>query len=418
LEERHVTTDNANDPFAVLEEAARRQDAEEKLSRLIGQARTRLVLSRGGDAAFWATLALRLKVKAAWEKETLSTDGKTLFCNTAFVARLSDEERVGVIAHEVAHLALSHHTRMGSRDHTLWNVAGDLVANAILTAGGFTLPGCRLLPGEGQYHDIPAGLSTEDTYQRLMDKKKDKDDGKGGGDPQGKPQSDPGGCGQVQEPGDGTEAAKGESEAEWQVAVAQARNAAKASGQVRVGLDRFVEEVLRPVVDWRQVLREFVTRRAKSDYRMTPPNRRSVGDGLYLPTIRGEELGDVVLAVDTSGSIGAAMLKVFAGEIHGILDAYEAARLTILYHDSDVKHVQQWEASDGPIKLEPKGGGGTDHRPVFEWTAREGLDAACLLCLTDLASVFPDCGPDYPTLWASTARGASAPFGQLVEVVV
>jgi predicted metal-dependent peptidase len=417
-----MTTDEGGDPFAVLEQAARRQDAEEKLAKLIGQARTRLVLSRGGDAAFWATLALRLKVKPAWDKETLSTDGKTLLCNPLFVASLTDDERVGVIAHEVAHLALAHHTRKGSRDHATWNVAGDLVINPLLIGGGFTLPSCRLIPGEGDYAAIPTGLSTEETYARLQqhqhgERQKDQPGGGKSGH-QGCGQGDPGGCGGVEEPGDGTDAAKSESEAEWQVAVAQARNAARMRGSLSAGLDRFIDAVLRPVVDWRAVLREFVTRTARNDYRMTPPNRRFVHQGLYLPVIRGDELGGVLLAVDTSGSIGGETLKVFAGEIQGVLDAYEGARLTILYHDSQVRHVQRWESSDGPIRLEPKGGGGTDHRPVFDWIAKEGLDAACLVCLTDLASVFPDRAPDYAVLWASVARGVVAPFGQLVEVVL
>jgi predicted metal-dependent peptidase len=189
-------------------------------------------------------------------------------------------------------------------------------------------------------------------------------------------------------------------------------------GSLSAGLDRFIDEVLRPAVDWRAVLREFVTRTAKNDYRMTPPNRRFVHQGLYLPVIRGDELGDVLLAVDTSGSVGDAVLKVFAGEVQGVLDAYEAARLTILYHDSKVRHVQRWETGDGPIKLEPKGGGGTDHRPVFDWIEAAGVDAVCLVCLTDMASFFPERGPDLPVLWASVAKGVKAPFGRLVEVAV
>jgi predicted metal-dependent peptidase len=410
-----MLADSADDPFAVLEEVARRR-AEEKLSRLIGQARTRLVLDKGADATFWATLALRLNVVADWSRETLSTDGKSLMCNPKFIASITDEERIGVVAHEVAHLALSHHARMGSRDRTLWNVAADLVVNVILAAGGFTLPACRLMPGEGAYGDIPVGLSTEETYQKLMDKQKqdeEKCDDQDAGD---KPKCDPGGCGGVDAPGDGSEAAKSESDAEWQVAVAQARNAAKARGQLSAGLERLCAKALEPVVDWKAMLRDFVTCKAKCDYRLTPPNRRFVSDGLYLPTVRGEELGEVVLAVDTSGSIDDESLQRFGGEVQGILDAYAKARLVILYHDSKVRHIQRWEASDGPIKLEPVGGGGTDHRPVFEWIEREGLDPACFVCLTDMASRFPAVRPDFPVLWASTVKGVHAPFGLLVEV--
>jgi predicted metal-dependent peptidase len=82
-----------------------------------------------------------------------------------------------------------------------------------------------------------------------------------------------------------------------------------------------------------------------------------------------------------------------------------------------VRRIQRWDSSDGPIKLELVGGGGTDHRPVFDWIESEGIDPACLVCLTDLSSRFPDCGPDFPVLWASVAKGTKAPFGQLIELL-
>ena len=77
------------------------------------------MLGKGGDAAFWATLALKLKVQGDWNQETASTDGRSLKCNPAWVGSLTEDERIGLVAHEVAHLALSHHTRAGSRDWKL-----------------------------------------------------------------------------------------------------------------------------------------------------------------------------------------------------------------------------------------------------------------------------------------------------------
>jgi hypothetical protein len=63
----------------------------------------------------------------------------------------------------------------------------------------------------------------------------------------------------------------------------------------------------------------------------------------------------------------------FASEAEGILQAYDCA-LTILYHDAQIQHVQTWRSTDGPLMLEPKGGGGTDHHVVFEWVAEQGVD--------------------------------------------
>ncbi len=130
------------------------------------------------------------------------------------------------------------------------------------------------------------------------------------------------------------------------------------------------------------MLREFVTRRAKTNYRLIPPNRRYVSDGLYLPTIRGEELGDIILAVDTSGSVGEKELQDFGSEIQGILDSYTRARLCVLYHDTDVCRVQRWDATECPIELEPAGDGGTSHAGVWQWVEQNIADpcATCAPC--------------------------------------
>jgi predicted metal-dependent peptidase len=218
------------------------------------------------------------------------------------------------------------------------------------------------------------------------------------------------------DPGDGSPAACKEAEADAAVAVSQAERVAQQRGELPGGIARLVEQVLEPKVDWRETLREFVSRFARNDYSWAHPNRRFIHHGLYLPGLRSEELGDVVLAVDTSGSIGGKVLARFASEAEGILQSYDCA-LTILYHDAQIQHVQTWRSTDGPLMLELKGGGGTDHHVVFEWVAEQGVDPACLVCLTDLESSFPEEPPGYPVLWATVGAGATkAPFGVQVEI--
>src|SRR5205823_11675651 len=102
------------------------------------------------------------------------------------------------------------------------------------------------------------------------------------------------------------------------------------------------------------------------------PNRRLLARGLYLPRLHSEELGDVLVAVDTSGSVGPAELGVFAAELDALLSAFDCSA-TILYHDAAVQAVETWTPADGPFALAPLGGGGTDHRCVFEWLDGSGL---------------------------------------------
>jgi predicted metal-dependent peptidase len=398
-----------DDPFAVIEEAAGRQAAEERAGKALAAARVKLILGRDARSAFFATLVLRLAPEPAWDLDTLATDGRVLRYYPPFVTGLTPDELAGVLAHEVMHCALAHPARRQGRDPEKWNVACDLAVNPLLVAAGVVLPSSRLMPGEGQYSGLDPGKSADEYYALLPGPTAGEGDGSGS-------IGDPGGCGQVIDPEDGDPAEARLVEADWQVAVAQAQTAAAGCGPLPAGLGRAVDEVLHPPADWRAVLREFVSSHAKNDYSWTRPNRRFLAQGLYLPGLRSEELGDVVLAVDTSGSIGEKLLGIFAAEANAVLGSFDCT-VNIVYHDSDVQKVQTWHSSDGPLVLDPVGGGGTSHACVFDWLTRSGLDPACVVCLTDLETEFPTVLPNVPVLWAVPGPiSCDPPFGRVVSL--
>jgi predicted metal-dependent peptidase len=410
-----------NDPFAALEHAAARQAAQEQAAQALAAARCRLVLGKDARSAFFATLALRLLPQVDWSIDTMATDGRHLFYSPAFVTGLSPDELVGVLAHEVMHNAMAHHARRGHRVPKRWNVAADLAVNPLLLEAGFTLPASRLMPGQGSHQDLPAGKAAEEYYGLLPDDPPR--GGQQGEEGQGEPaegdgaaEPDPGGCGSVRDPGAGSQAEVRQSQAEWEVAVAQAHQVAKQRGNMPAGLARLVEQVLHPKVDWKDVLRQFVASHARNDFSWSAPNRRFVHLGLYLPGLRSEELGEVVLAVDTSGSIGEQELARFAAETQALLESFDCS-LTVLYHDTEVQHVQRWRSGEGPLVLEPVGGGGTSHVCVFDWLAQQGDQPTCVVCLTDLDTEFPPQAPVTPVLWAVVGGNtAPPPFGLHVDL--
>jgi predicted metal-dependent peptidase len=395
-----VTPEQSADPAAALGRAA------DQAAKALAAARAALVLGRDAASAFFATLALRLVPRPDESVPTLATDGRALAYNPGFVAALPAAELVGVVAHEVLHCALAHPARRGTRDPGRWNVACDLAVNPLLLGAGFTLPAGRLVPGEGRYAPLPPGRSAEEYYARL--------DTSRGPDLPDVP--DPGGCGGVIDPAGGDPAAARQLAAEWRVAVAQAERAARGRGPLPAGLGRAADAVLHPPADWRAVLRDFVAAHARNDYAWLRPSRRFLAAGLYLPGLHSEQLGDVVLAVDTSGSVGPRELGVFAAEAAALLAAYDCTA-TVLYHDAVVQKVQPWRPADGPLVLAPVGGGGTDHACVFAWLARSGLDPACVVCLTDLDTAFPATPPAVPVLWAVVGgRPAIPPFGRRLDL--
>lgn len=388
-----------DDPFAALDQMAAKQKAEDQAKAAITVARARLIRGKDAKSVFFASLALRLRLVVDWDQPTMCVDGKTLFYNPEFTTKLPADEVMGVVCHEVMHCALGHFARMGNRQAEKWNVACDLAINHLLLQNGFKLPQGGLVPGKGGYASFPQGLSAEQYYQMLPP------------DPPGG--QDPGGCGGVRAPASQADAAN--QEADWQAATAAAEASARSRGDMPAGLARVCDQVVRPAADWKAVLREFVSRTARSDYSWTRPNRRFIAQGLYLPGLYSEELGEVLVLVDTSGSIGPNELAVFGNELDGILSSFDCTA-TIVYHDTGPQKVDNWASTDGPFKLEPVGGGGTSHSWLPEWLAGRGDQPACIVCLTDMDTVFPD-DPGVPVLWAKVGNYGEEPsFGRVVNL--
>ena len=423
---------------------------ENSLEQKLTRARTQLLLNQ----PFFGALCLRLKLIEGGVP-TMATDGRQILFNPEFVHSLQPEELQAVLAHEVLHCALGHHCRRGQRDPQLWNEAADLAINPLLIANGFSLPEGALIDPEFD------NLSAEEIYARRLQPKGSGDNSspqassspcgfeasqpeqrqepspspESGAQPQSEDHSSactqdqtgrneparPGGFGEVMDAvnEDGTTASEAErsrQQHEWSIAADQAIRSAKACGHEPNNIDRPLAENRQSKQDWRSVLRDFVTARTPSDYRWSPPNRRFVASGLYLPSVARIGLGTIVIGVDTSGSIGDKELEQFAGEISSICDEAQPECVHVVYCDAAVQGVQEFGPSE-PIKLEPKGGGGTDFRPVFQWVEENGIDPACLICLTDLFCDSYPKPPEYPVIWVTDSRRA-APFGETVQIAL
>jgi predicted metal-dependent peptidase len=368
------------------------------------RARAALVM----DHPFFGALALRLRLIPDASRDTAATDGQVIRYNPSYVDSLSDAQLRGVIAHEVLHCAAGHCWRRGNRNPRAWNVACDRAINHHVLAAGLTLPE-GVLPGEDAAAEtIFAGMATDPGDMPGM--------GASGAGGQNGQDADPGRCGAVLDaPDDADGSGAGATENEWQVATVQAAMAARAMGKLPAIGERMLEAFTRPPVDWRTVLADFITRTARNDYDWSRPNARHAGRGIILPGLRSNELPEVIVAIDTSGSIGPEMLAAFGAAVSDILAAYPTT-VHVLAIDADVQSSAEYRTADLPIHLDKlPGGGGTDFRPAFDWVDAQGITPACLIYLTDLYGSFPDDAPDYPVLWVCTSD-ERAPFGETLNV--
>lgn len=416
------------------------------------QARAELVL----DHPFFATLALRLELREDPHCATAWSDGKILGYNPAYIAAQSLEQIKGMQCHEVLHLACSHHLRRDGRDQGLWNRACDYAINPILLEAGIRLPDGFL--------DDPAhhGKSADLIYETLLREMEERPGGQGtggreetsGGDENasagegglgGREQNgapgreEPPGAGRT-EGGGGLAGERGDNadpgrsgevrdaplksmgsgddgpgaEDEWRMNVAQAMRAAKEAGNLPGSVERLFGNLLVPRIGWREMLARFVSDCARNDFSWVRPNRRYLHAGLYLPGLDSQELNNVAVAVDVSGSIEQTHLDAFSAEISAILEEFDT-ELILLTCDAALTSLKRLTRRDMPLRLAAAGGGGTDFRPPFQALEREGIDPACLIYFTDMqCSRYPE-DPGYPVLWLTVRESPlSPPFGEVI----
>ena len=303
------------------------------------KSRSQLVLRN----PFFGTLALRLKPISDDSVPTACTNGQFIAFNPKWFLKLREEERVGLIAHEVMHVALMHMLRREERDAVKWNVAGDYVINNALLKSKFILPPTELI--DPKYDN----MSTEEIYALLPE---DIKDGTGPGDILLLDGDDPGGCGAViDHPSVSDGSASGKFEAEIEIAVQQAAEAAKAMGKLPGHLQTLIEKALAPKVDWKMVLARFLRTNNKSDFTWIKPNRRFISRGLYLPSLHTPALEEIAVAVDTSGSVSEAELEQFTGEITSILHDTNPELIHFLQCDTKVCADTEYTRESLPLKI-------------------------------------------------------------------
>lgn len=338
---------------------------------------------------------------------TAATNGLDTWFSRKFVGDLNDAELRFLILHESYHVVYRHlttYTAMYELDPQCANMACDYVINIKLldydaqTArrGFITMPKVGLM--DVKYR----GMDSVEVFKLLREEKEQQQQqqpqpgqpgqGQGAGQPApGKPAP-----GQVGEHGgmdqhdwEGAQSmTEGEKkEIDRQVDEALRQGALLAS-KVGSGGSRQFDALLQCKIDWREVLREFVsTTCTGSDYSTwRRPNRRFIGMNIYLPSGVSEAVGELVIAIDTSGSIGGKELQIFLSEVRGICEAVKPSAVRILYWDTEVcraEYYAQEELDKLVTSTKPAGGGGTIVECVPAYMTKHSIKPQAVVVITD-----------------------------------
>jgi len=449
---------------------------EQELEQIISSIRLKL----RAKSPFFATLFLFTNCKYNSDIPTAATDGKEIYLNPEFFLSLSTSEREGVIMHELLHAALLHPVRSGTRNKEIWNIAADIAVNLIIkNEQHLTLPEGAIFPPSnwqelGLKHQPEwEKLSVEEIYELLSkiaenpqkqlnwsDKLADlspdailngnngnNDDNNQQNSSEDKPHPNPplskgrepifppltkGGLGgvnstlnsdnsdnnQQNSSGVDNQISPEKLRTYWEKAMQQAVVIARTSsqGKLPTGIERQIAEISEAQLDWRCYLWRYLVQ-TPTDFQGC--DRRFIWQGLYLETLIGESV-QVFVAIDTSGSIDNEEMKMFLGEVLGILNAYPHIKCYLYYADANIYGPYDINKHDEIPK--PKGGGGTSFIPFFEEveTERNFDKQGVCVYLTDGYGNFPQNPPSLPVLWVVTPGGLDLkqfPFGEAVRLL-
>lgn len=384
---------------------------------------------------------------------TAYTDGVNKRYGRKFLEKITKEPQVrGLVLHENLHIALKQTifgVPMFNENRQMANLAADFVVNDIIVNIDGTVNNSheRLveLPDGGVYDPMFHDWSMREVYNYLKKHAKPKCKGKGEGGSGGGQGNDP------------SEGGTQDSQDEWESVTVNGKtydlsnadehdiidisklshderkelneeiDRALREGGILAGrmggkMPRAISDMLEPKVDWRDALREFVSSsvRGKDEYTWRRMNKRHMANDIYLPSMDNETIGEVVVGIDTSGSIGEKQLNEFATELVSICEATSPEKVRIIWWDAEVAGTQEFSGDYTGIAsaLKPEGGGGTRVSCVSEYINEHRISADCVIVFTD-GYVENDVkwNISSPTLWMVTeCKSFEPPSGRKVMV--
>jgi predicted metal-dependent peptidase len=285
--------------------------------------------------------------------------------------------------------------RIGDRDPQLWNIAADYAVNQILKDSNIgDMPKGKKGENKGfqddKYKDWPSERIYDDLFKtakkngkkfleklgELMDDHQEWGEAEGeGGDKANK-------AGKGKPVYTKEELKKIRDEVkEAMVSAAQSTGASNLPG----ALQRLVSDLTEPKMDWREILQQQIMSTIKSDYTWMRPSRKSWHTSAILPGQANDEMIDICLALDASGSISNEQCTEFLTEVKNIMDQYKDFRIHLWSFDTEVFNpvVFTPDNSDELLDYELGSGGGTEFECNWDYMKEQGIEPKKFVMFTD-----------------------------------
>ena len=414
---------------------------------------------------FIGEMLLRFSIVPTYDcrLSTAATDGSKIYFDCEFYSTLNEKQRQFVLAHEVWHNIFLHFARRQTRDPMLWNVATDCEINHMLANEGMEVLKDACMPDPivagKNAEDIYAYLMQQQQKQQQkqnggqgqgnsqggegdsdgdQDGDNESNGSQGGSDGEGKPGKGKSGTDTGNNKGpkgnqfdrhmyEGESAGEGdEKDGKWgkkgfdqdfnpsmkdaretennikEMVTSVAQSIERKQGHLPAGIDSLVKEMLKPEINWKEALSQFVTKTLGGEHSWSRCSRHALARGHYLPGKNDMKI-KAALILDTSGSYFQDLPK-FLAEFKALVESFGKYEITLIQCDAEVQDVKEYDA-DTPMDFDgfkAKGGGGSDFRPAFKKLRELGDDFNCCITFTDGYITMPTYPPPYPTLFVLT----------------
>ena len=337
---------------------------------------------------------------------TAYTNGRDEVYGREFVDSLTDTELRFVMLHECFHKMFRHlitWKHLSDKNHSLANASCDFNINGRLVDenkddGFAAMPrdadGNQIGLFDDKYRDGDGWLDPA-TIFKMLEQQQDQPQGNelGDDDSQGTSSAQSQGQGQGQgfdehdwdAAAELSEAETRELEQEIESAI---RQGALVAGKIGGEGNRNLQELMQPQVDWREVLQDFVQSHCTSSDFSTwsRPSRRHLAADIYMPSTYAESVDELLIAVDTSGSVDDDAVAAFMSEVQSICSTLKPEKVRILYWGHKIAGDELYEGEAVNTLVEstrPKGGGGTDVECVTAYMGEHDITPQAAIILTD-----------------------------------
>lgn len=177
------------------------------------------------------------------------------------------------------------------------------------------------------------------------------------------------------------------------------------------------DEIFENKINWVNELRRFIAKSSSSHriLSLKKRNKRFKLDPYIIPGFKRDRKLNLIVSLDTSGSISDNQFAAFVGELVNLKKL--KYNITVIECDTHIKNIYEF---NNVLDVTFKGRGGTSFIEPFKWVQEKRPKPDAMIYFTDMQGIFPEKDLIFPTLWVSTTPKSPfwdmASFGDIIYI--